>query len=450
MSDERIAVVGLSHHTAPVEVRERFVYSDDEARQALHELVQSPGVREAVLLSTCNRTELYVHADAAAGPRDAQALLERRALELATPSSGWLYERSDLDAVRHLFRVVTSLDSMVLGEAQIQGQVRGAYESARQAPAGTAGPVLSRLFESALHLGGAVRSATALGAGAASVPSAAVQLAKKIFGSLEGRRALILGAGEMSELALECLRSEGARSLMVANRTEGRARALAERAGGSVIPFEELAAALRETDIVATATAAPHPMLTARLVREALPKGAHSPLCIIDMALPRDVEPEVADIGNVFLYDLDDLRQVVDDNLARRMGELSRVEGMIESAVGDYWHWYRGRRAGPVIRALRERAEQQRRADLDALFARLPHLSEADRAELEEATRRMVNRMLHEPTVRLRQAAANGKGSDVVQAARWLFALDEGEGGATAEGGADAGADTDTDGDAGR
>jgi glutamyl-tRNA reductase len=194
-----------------------------------------------------------------------------------------------------------------------------------------------------------------------------------------------------------------------------------------VIPFVGLAEALRETDIVASATSAPHPMLTVKLMREALPKGAHSPLCIIDMALPRDVEPEVGDIRNVFLYDLDDLRQVVDDNLARRMAELPRAEGLIESAVADYWRWYRGRRAGPVIRALREHAERQRRADLEDLFARLPHLSSTDRAAIDDASRRMVNRMLHGPTVRLREAAANGAGSEIVDAARRLFALDETE-----------------------
>ena len=428
MSGQRIGVVGISHHTAPVEVRERFAYSDAEAREALRELLRWPHVHEAVLLSTCNRTELYVHGSDPVGLIAARALLERRADAMETSLSDRSYLYSDREAVRHLFRVVTSLESMVLGEAQIQGQVKGAYESARTLEEGVTGPVLSRLFELALHVGGQVRSATALGAGAASVPSAAVQLAKKIFGSLEGRRALILGAGDMSELALECLRGEGVRSFMVANRTEGRARTLVERTGGSAIPFDDVVRALRETDIVASATSAPHAMLTAKLMREAFPKGAPQPLCIIDMALPRDVEPEVGDIPNVFLYDLDDLRQIVDDNLARRRSELPRAEGLIESAVGEYWQWYMGRRAGPVIRGLRERAERRRRADLELMFEKMPHLSEADRQALDEGTRQMMNRVLHTPTVRLREAAGgNGKGAEIVQAARWLFALDEAE-----------------------
>lgn len=419
-----IAVVGLSHHTAPVEVRERFTYSEDEARDALRELLRAPFVDEAVLLSTCNRTELYVHGDVPATIDAAHALLARRADADLEQLGGWVYQRGEQDAVRHLFRVVSSLESLVLGEAQIQGQVKGAYEWARGAD-GTTGPVLSRLFEQALHVGGRVRSTTALGAGAASVPSAAVQLAKKIFGSLEGRRALILGAGEMSQLALECLRAEGARSIVVANRTEARAREMVERAGGSAIRFDEVAQALREADIVATATAAPHPMLTAKLMREAFPRGAPAPLFIVDMALPRDVEPEVGQIANVFLYDLDDLGQIIDDNLARRRTELPQAEGLIESAVGEYWRWYTGRRAGPVIHRLRERTEQQRRAELERMYARLPHLSDEDRASLDEMTRQMMNRMMHSPTVRLREAAANGRGGEVVEAAHFLFALDE-------------------------
>lgn len=420
----RLAVVGLSHQTAPVEVRERFAYSDDEARDALRELLRAPSVEEAVLLSTCNRTELYVHGEAPDTIAAAHELLARRASADAAEAGGWLYQRGEQEAVRHLFRVVSSLESLVLGEAQIQGQVKGAYESARGAD-GATGPVLSRLFEQALHVGGRVRSATALGVGAASVPSAAVQLAKKIFGSLEGRRALILGAGEMSALALECLRAEGARSIVVANRTEGRARELVERAGGAAIRFEELVSALREVDIVATATAAPHAMLTAKLVREAFPKGAPSPLCIIDMALPRDVEADVGEIGNVFLYDLDDLSQIVDDNLARRRSELPRAEGLIESAVSEYWRWYTGRRAGPVIQDMRARAERRRLAELERMYARMPHLTDEDRASLDAMTRQMMNRMLHAPTVRLREAAANGRGAELVQAARFLFALDQ-------------------------
>ena len=426
-----IAVVGLSHQTAPVEVRERFTYSDDEARDALRELLAAPAVDEAVLLSTCNRTELYVHGDVPATVAAARELLARRAAGDVGDIRGWVYQRGEQDAVRHLFRVVSSLESMVLGEAQIQGQVKGAYECARGAD-GATGPVLSRLFEQALHVGGRVRSTTALGVGAASVPSAAVQLAKKIFGSLEGRRALILGAGEMSQLALECLRAEGARGIAVANRTEARARAMVERAGGSAVPFDELVQALREADIVATATAAPHPVLTAKLMREAFPKGAPAPLCIVDMALPRDVEPEVARVENVFLYDLDDLSQIVDDNLARRRGELPQAEGLIESAVTEYWRWYTGRRAGPVIRRMRERAERQRRAELERMFERMPQLSDAERASLDEMTRQMMNRMLHSPTVRLREAAANGRGGDIVPAARFLFGLDETEDESTA------------------
>ena len=427
MSEQRLAVVGISHHTAPLEVRERLAFSDPEARDALQELARAGGVSEAVLLSTCNRTELYVHGESAESLSQARVLLETRARRIRDEVGHYLYERTDRDTVRHLFRVVTSLDSMVLGEAQIQGQVRGAYESARSLTDQVTGPILSRLFEHALRVGGDVRSRTALGTGAASVPSAAVQLAKKIFGTLDGRRALILGAGEMSELALDCLRSEGARSIVVANRTEGRARALVERTGGSAIRFEDVADALADTDIIASATSAPHPMLTEQLMRQALPKGARTPLCIIDMALPRDVEPGVGSIHNVFLYDLDDLRQIVDDNLARRRSELPAAEQIIDQAVADYWHWYAGRHAGPAIRELREAMERQRVRELERMLARMPDLPEAERAAIDAFTRQMMNRMLHTPTVRLREAAAGGDGGDIVHAARYLFALDDAE-----------------------
>lgn len=422
-----IGLVGVSHHTAPVEVRERFAFGATEADDVLERLAEHEAVDEAVLLSTCNRTELYVHGDGDAALDIASGLLEQRAMEAAggaAASHRYLYHHRQRHAVRHLFRVVTSLDSMVLGEAQIQGQVKGAYESARELGEAVMGPNLSRLFETALRVGGSVRSETALGMGAASVPSAAIRLARKIFGSLEGRRALVLGAGEMSALALDCLLAEGARSVVVANRTVGRAQELVERTGGAAIPFEELVEWLPETDIIATATAAPHAMLTREMVRRALPRGARRPLCIIDMALPRDVEPAVADIENVFLYDVDDLQQIVDDNLERRQAEIPTAEQLVEEAVADYWDWYMSRDVVPVIRALREHAEQARVAELERLLRRMPELDQEQRALIDEVTRRLMNKMLHAPTVRLRESAANGGARDMARAARYLFELD--------------------------
>lgn len=438
-----IGVVGVSHHTAPIEVRERFAFSSEEGRALLHGVVGQRGVEEAVLLSTCNRTELYVHGRETVALEVALRVLEQRAARTAgsdmAPGHGagcsprteggtasdCLYRHEDRAATRHLFRVVTSLDSMVLGEAQIQGQVKEAYEESRRLDDPVSGPILSRLFETALRTGGRVRAETALGMGAASVPGAAVELAKKIFGSLEDRRALVLGAGDMSALTLECLLAEGARSVVVANRTMGRAKELVERTGGAAIRFEEIAARLPYTDVIATATSAPHAMLTEAMMREALPKGARRPLCIIDMALPRDVEPGVGDIGNVFLYDIDDLQQIVDDNVGRRRAQIPAAERIIDEAVADFWDWYQARDVVPIIRSLRGRAEAARAAEVERLLRRMPDLSPEQREAIENATRQLMNKVLHGPTVRLREAAADGGEPDVARAARYLFDLDD-------------------------
>src|SRR5690606_2941737 len=293
-----IAVVGLSHRTAPIEVRERFVFGPKDAEAALLDVVGRGVAREAVLLSTCNRTELYLGEVAAEGERQAVALLAARANLPEAEARRHLHIARDRRSVEHLLRVVSRLDSSGPGEAQVQGAVRGAYEAAGAVGGrgGVVGPVLSRLFEAALAVGGRVRAETRLGEGAASVPSAAVELARKVFGSLRGLRGLVLGAGEMSELMLSCLAAEGVRVTVVASRSEARARELAARGGAGFLRFEEIGPALAEADIVAAATAAPHVVLTRDLVARVFSGGARKPLCILDIPLPRDVEPEVGEL----------------------------------------------------------------------------------------------------------------------------------------------------------
>jgi glutamyl-tRNA reductase len=314
---------------------------------------------------------------------------------------------------------------MVLGEPQIQGQVRSAYESALklQQERRVVGPVLSRLFESALRVGARVRSETRLGRGAASVPSAAVELARKIFGSLRGRNALILGTGEMSELALDCLVAEGANASVV-SRTEGRARELARKARGQAYSVEELSELLPSAEIIVTATAAPHAVITRELIDRVLPRGPRDAVLIADLALPRDVEPEVGTVENIFLYNLDDLHQVIEGTLDRRRAELPRAENIIHEGVADFWRWYRGREVVPMIRELRERAELLRAHELDRTLQSLAHLSEQDRAAVDALTRQLLAKWLHQPTVRLREAAANGSAEEILDAARYLFELD--------------------------
>lgn len=423
-----LAVVGASHRTAPIELRERLAFGRAELPPTLLGLVGTGAVSEAVLLSTCNRSELYLAADdARAAVAAAEALFAAR-LGWETLASSYLYVHSDRRAAEHLFRVAAGLDSMLLGEPQIQGQVRDAYTRA-QSTAGASGPVvgavLNRLFQTALGIGAKVRSETALAVGASSVPSAAVDLAKKIFDNLRGRQALVVGAGEMSEVTLECLRGEGVQTALVANRTLERARELAERWGGEAIGFDRLGAALGEVDIVICSTAAPHPVLTRGRFRAALPGGAQRPLCIIDIALPRDVEPSVGDEANVFLYNVDDLTHIVGGNLDRRRAEIPAAEAIITEGVEDFWGWYAGLAVVPTIRRLREQGERLRQAETDRALRRLAHLAPEDRDAIAALTRSLTNKLLHAPTARLRQAVGNGRGTGVLDTARYLFELDD-------------------------
>lgn len=422
-----LAVLGVSHHTAPVEVRERFVFPAARAEEELARLTAEGHAREAVLLSTCNRTELYLHLpDAAASLEPAEAMLAEQASYTLPQARCHLYAHRGRAAVEHLFRVVTSLDSMVLGEAQIQGQVRSAYEHARDlgGEPRVLGPVLTRLFDAALSVGGRVRAQTAVGEGAASIASAAVDLARKIFGSLEGRKAVVIGAGEMSELALQCFAAEGVAQIEVANRSVERGERLARKVGGIAIPSTDLWSRLEGTDILLTATGAPHRILTREMLERALPGGPERPLFILDIALPRDVEAAVGEVDNVFLYDIDDLQQIVGASLERRKKEVPAAEEIIAAEVEAFLSWYASLDVVPLIRALRDQGEAVRREEVEKALRRLSHLPEEDREHVERLTRQLLNKLLHGPTSRLRDAAGNGRGAQVVDAARYLFEIE--------------------------
>jgi glutamyl-tRNA reductase len=423
-----IAVVGANHRTAPIEIRERFAMGRTEAPVVLADLVDGGITAEAVLLSTCNRSEMYMSlADLTRGDSAFRAILADRVGLSAEKLRGYLYIHRDQSAVQHLFRVTAGLDSMVLGEPQIQGQVKEAYQLAQETR-GLAGPVvgpmLHRLFQTALSVGGRIRTETEVGLGAASISTAAVELAKKIFGSLRGRNALVMGAGEMSEVTLECLRGEGVRSCVVTNRTYARAAELAQKWGGRAVPWEELGRTLVEADIVICSTAAPHPVLSLERFREIFPRGPSRPLCIIDIAIPRDVDPRVGDQPNVFLYNVDDLRQIVDDSLERRRAEIPRADELVDAGVRDYWVWYSSLAVVPTINDLRNRGEALRRAEVDRTLRRLSHLPAEDQQAIDALTRSLLNKLLHAPTVRLREAAGNGRGISVLDSARYLFELD--------------------------
>jgi len=423
-----LAVVGVSHRTAPVEIRERLAFGADEGNQALLELRGIAGVEEAILLSTCNRTEFYLFpALDRRGLAAAEALFQDRIRDVSLPAADYLFRRQGEGVVRHLFQVSSGLDSMVTGEAEIQGQVRDAYARALELPADPpmAGPVLHRLFQMALSVGGQVRSETAIGEGTASVASVAVELARKIFGSLRGKRVLVLGAGATAELMVEALARDGVRGVFVANRTLERATPLAERLHGHALTIDRLAEALPAVDIVLSSTSAPHPVLTTEIFREAFPRGRRRPFLLIDVAVPRDIDPRLGEEPEVFLYNVDDLQKIVDEHVRIRAGAIPAAEAIIREHADAFRQWYSTLEVIPVIRTMRDQAEAYRQQELERLLRGMDHLTPEDRARLEAFSKRLLNKVLHEPTTRLRQGVADGGGTELVEAARFLYGASE-------------------------
>lgn len=412
-----LIVAGVNHLTAPIEVREKLAYSAAETDNALVRLKSESGVREAVVLSTCNRTEFWLVEGSEADPSGVVRLMSDR---LGADIGAHLYMRRDREAVSHLFRVASGLDSMILGEAQIQGQVRDAWETCR----GHSGVALNRLYQTALMVASRVREETGIGRGAASVSSAAVQLAKKIFGSLAGRRAMVLGAGDVAAIALDCLQSEGVKVSIVANRSHERARELAEKHGATAMHYDECWKRLHTVDVLICSTASPHTIVSVQHVAPAMSLRGDRPLCILDIALPRDVDAEVGALENVYLYDLDDLRAATAATLDRRQEDLPAAEAIIAGEVEKYWNWLAGLEAVPVVADFRLRMEQVRADELAIALRRLGDLSPQQSEAVDHFSRALMNKFLHEPSVRLRAAAANGRGLGVVDAARYLFALE--------------------------
>ena len=413
-----VIVAGVSHTTAPIEVREKLAFRPREAASELARLREAGLIREGVILSTCNRTEIYAVEENGDPFARITGILSAR---LGEDASQFIYVRRDRDVATHLFGVAAGLDSMILGEAQIHGQVKDAWEECRA----ESGPILNRLFQSALLAGARAREETGIGRGAASVSSAAVQLAKKIFGGLGGRRAMILGAGDVAEIALECLRNEGVKVAIVANRTYERAESLAERHGATAMHYDECWKALSDLDVLICSTASPHPVVTVERVRDAIDARGDKPLCILDIALPRDVEASVGELDNVFLYDLDDLRAAAAANLERREEDVPAARKIIAAEAQKFWDWVAALAAVPVVREFRDEMERVRSAELAGALKRLGPLSSEQRETLEHFSRSLMNKFLHEPSVRLKAAAANGRGLGVVDAARYLFALGE-------------------------
>jgi glutamyl-tRNA reductase len=397
----RLVLVGTSHHHAPVELREQVALGRDDAEELAARLAE--GGREAACLSTCNRTELYVAAeDAEQAERDAVAALAGLGPEVEPA----LYRLQDRAAAHHLFRVSAGLDSLVPGEGEILGQVRIAHEL------GTTGPLLDRVFRQALHAGRKVRTETAIGQSPASVSAAAAALAEQVFGSLEGRSIVLLGAGKVSEQAARNLRSRGAEITLVANSKTER---------------ERIDEQLASVDVVIASTNAPGLVLEAATVAEALRGRRGRRLVLVDLAVPRDLDPAIAELDGCYLYDIDDLEQIVVETLSLRRREAERAEGIVAAEAEKFHEWHASLDVLPAITSLRARAEEIREAELQKAEALLGRLDDSQRSAVEAVTAQIVNKLLHLPTVRMKQAAVAADGVLYAETVRYLFGLGEEE-----------------------
>jgi glutamyl-tRNA reductase len=393
--------LGINHRTAPLTVREQVAFHTGELRQALEDLAGSGRVLEAAILSTCNRTELYCQAE---DPRAAASWLsEYRRLPLPEIESH-LYTHPDREAVRHAFRVASGLDSMVLGEPQILGQMKEAARIAREA--GLLGTTLNKLFQQSFSVAKDVRSGTAIGANIVSMAAASVHLAERIFGHISEQNVLFIGAGEMIGLCVTHFAAQQPKQLVIANRTVDRGREMAEKYGGMAIRLEDAAERFAEFDIVVSCTASQVPIIGLGLVERAIRARRHRPIFMVDLAVPRDVEREVGKLDDVFLYTLDDLGEIVQSGIESRQSAVTEAEAIIDPRVDDFLQWLRTREAVPLIRVLRDKAERMRSHEVEHALKRLAR-GELPTVVLEQLSHRLTNKYLHAPTQALNQSEAN-------------------------------------------
>ncbi len=417
----RLFAVGLSHRTAPVELRECVDFTRGGVEAALSALAARGVGREAVVLSTCNRAEIYVVGETEQTAESVGQFISDYHRLSHLEVAGHLYVRQGADAARHLFRVAAGLDSLVVGEPQILGQVKAAYSAAYERQ--FTGALTNRLFHTAFAAAKRVRSETGLGEGAVSVSYAAIALAKKIFGHLSGRRVLILGAGEMAKLTGIHLQAQHVEQITIASRTLQSAEQLAARLGGQAIAWDALDGAVAAADIVITATGAAEPVLTRARVEEAMRPRRGRPLFLIDIAVPRDVEPSVGDLDQVFLYDIDDLQTIVKENLTRRGSELARAEAIVDEEVARFTTWMQSREIVPTVVALRQRFDAIRRAELKRLEPKLASLPPEARARVDEVTRLIVEKLLLTPTEQLKSVSDQAMVVAYADALNRLFSL---------------------------
>lgn len=426
-SRAEVALIGCSHRTAPVELRERVVFTPEQAVRAASELRESGVIEEAVVVSTCNRSELY-GVSSNSGDSTPAALISYLSEFHRIPAhelNGRLYQHIGPAAVRHLFRVASGLDSMLLGEAEILGQVREAYGRALEH--GVTGPVLNKLFQGALEVGKRARAETEIGTRPMSVAFAGVKLAERVFGNLKGHSALIIGAGAVAEQVVEHLRLREIRELHVVNRSFDRAKELAHRMGGKAYEWKQLEKLLEHPDIIVTSVSGSEHVLTRPALERAMAARSGRAMFVVDLGVPRNAEPEVEGLYNVYLFNIDHLGEIVEQNKKAREAEIPRVESVIDEHVAKFLSWQSGLEAAGLLDALHARLDAERRSLLAAHFGQLDDLSEEDRARLEIMTRELVERIVEMPSGRLRESRKLKRPVEGLAALRELFGLDESE-----------------------
>ena len=423
-SEANFILVGVNHKTTPVEIREKLAFSQVKLEASLEQLVSSPEITENIILSTCNRVEIYARVENT--DRGIQ-LLQNFICDYHGISRGnldqYFYSYRDNQAVEHLFRVSSSLDSMVLGEAQILGQVKEAYNTALSFS--STGMVLNQLFEKAFNVAKKVREETGIAERGVSISSAAVELAKKIFEDLENHSVMLVGTGEMAELAAKHLISYGVKTVYVASRTYERAASLAQSLNGCALDFESFKEEMHRADIIITSTAAPNFIIHKEMMEAAVQKRKNKPIFLIDIAVPRDIAPEVNELENVYLYDIDDLQNVVNANMEERQKEAENAMEIIKQEVTKFNNWFSTLDAIPTIVEMRNRAEDMRALEVDKTLKNMDHLSSEDKDAIQQLTQSLVNKILHKPTSNLKKKTQSQDGHIYLKAIRDLFHLDD-------------------------
>ena len=418
----KIHITGLSHKTAPVEVRERLAFGEHVLPKALTSLCERPGVREGMILSTCNRVEIAIAIDDGA---DAHSHLHDLFADVSQVEREWIrpfvYQLDEREAIKHLFRVAASLDSMIVGEPQILGQLKNAYSVAKAH--GTLSGFLELLCTRAFNVAKRIRTETEIGESAVSVSYAAVELAREIFGTLDNHNVLVVGAGKMAESAIRHLQRAGVTQTFVTNRTRERAEALANDYKGTVIPYEDFIARLSDVDIVIASSGAPHFILTREQMRKVMGARRNRPIFLVDIAVPRNIDPEANKVDGVFLYDIDDLQKTVDQNLKGRLNVAVEAERIIEEEVEKTLVRLKAREVTPAIVSVQEQLESWRMAEIEKFKGRLGDLSPQQMEAVEALTRGLINKVAHGPISELRRSAEQGSG-DVVTLVRRLFRLE--------------------------